>query len=365
MQIKKPAMLFLIFKSFTWITLAVSALIIYGGANYIYNLEHAIINWDAIWYLKIAAEGYDITRKCVFFPLFPLLVKLFSVVIPDLAWNGLLLANLFCFTGIVFFYNLVRETYGEKEAFLTSVFFMAAPTSIFYVNMYTEPLFFMLTVMVFYFLNRKNWLAAAAMAGLASATRNTGFLLAIPVLWEYFSQKRDPLKRLLPAAGLCALAVSGICAFMLFLYLTHRDPLLFFNAQNLWQDRNRMTWPFAALFGRLAAYGSLFSTEVDPKRTNLSMLYFLISIALVFYGFLKAKGSQMVYFISFLALLSFQQSLLSFARFISALFVPWLILAMFFNRVLKKPAWQFLAAAVFLIWQVYINFRWMAGMWVG
>jgi hypothetical protein len=364
-EIQTPAIVFLALKMFTWLSLLISALVIYGGDNFIYSFKHAFVNWDAIWYLKIAAEGYDVPRKCVFFPLLPLLVKIASLLIRDFAWTGILLSNIFSFFGVLFFYNLVKDSHGQKPAVIALVLFLAAPTALFYANFYSEPLFFMLSVMVFYFARKKQWLAAAITAGLASATRNYGVMLAIPLLWEFFREGKKGRLQVIKAAGLFILAVSGLVIYSVYLQIVYNDPLYFINAQELWLGRNKLVMPFTAFFTRLSDLPGLFRLHTDPMKTNLNVLYLSAAIGMCFYGFNKIKRAEQVYLSIFVIFLSLQNLMLGFSRYISAIFVLWLAAALFVSNRRSSWLWAFCSTVCFLIWQAVINFRWMAGLWVG
>lgn len=360
----KPAVIFLIAKAFTWISLLISTLVICGGDNFMHNFKHALVNWDAIWFLKIAAEGYDLPRKCVFFPLMPLCLKFMSLFIRDYAWAGVLLSNIFCFAGSLLFYKLVEENYGKRNASTALVLMLTSPTALFYTNLYSESLFFMLSVMVFYFARHKRFLAAAVAAGLASATRNYGVMLVAPLLWEFFMDKKINKDVLIKAAGFALAASSGLIIYSVYLYVSRNDAFYFINAQNLWHGRNHPAFPFTALFTRLPDISGLFRIETDPMKTNLSLLYFCAAIALNIYGFKKVKGSEFVYFTLFTLFLSFQPMLMSLSRYISGIFVFWLIAALFISNRRSPWLWAAGSAAVLLIWQSVINFRWIAGMWV-
>lgn len=363
-DIIKPSIIFILLKVFTLSSLVISALVIYGGDNFIYNFKHAFVNWDAIWYLKIAAEGYDVPRKCVFFPLMPLLIKITSFVIRDYAWAGIVISNILCFFGSLFFYNLVKDGHGQKTAVIALIFFLAAPTALFYSNLYAESLFFMLSVMVFYFARKKQWLSAAIAAGLASATRNYGILLVIPLLWEYFAEERTGKSSIIKATGLILVSAFGLLAYSAFLYISYKDPLFFINAQSIWHGRDKLVLPFTALFTRLADFHTLFGLSVHHMKNGLSVMYFCAAIALNVYGFKKAKGAEFIYLALMVIFLSLQPIMMSFSRYISAIFVVWTVAAFFISNRRSLWLWTFCAATCFLIWQAVINFRWMAGLWV-
>jgi hypothetical protein len=364
-EIRKPAIIFFSLKAFTLISLLISALVIYGGGNFIHDFKHAFVNWDAIWCLKIAAEGYDLPRKCVFFPLMPLIIKIFSLVLRDYAWAGIAAANMLGFAGALYFYNLIRDSHGEKPAATALVLFLAAPTALFYFNLYAESLFFLLSVMVFYFAGKKQWLAAAASAGLASASRNYGVLLVLPLLWEFFSGGRKDKGLWIKAIGLFFISVSGLLLYSAYLYLTQKDPLLFINGQSLWHGRDRLAMPFTALIVRLSDLPGLFRFKTDEMRTSLNVLYYFSAIALNIYSFGKIRRPEFMYLAIMVIFLSFQPLLMSLSRYISAVFPVWAIAAIFISGRRSFGIWAFCSVTCLLIWQAVINFRWMAGLWVG
>src|SRR5918997_659335 len=77
---------------------------------------------------------------------------------------------------------------------------------------------------------RRDLLLACALAGLATATRNVGVFLLVPLIYEWF-RNRDVYRW----RGLyLALAPSGLAAYMVFLWARFGDPLLFYTDQQKW-----------------------------------------------------------------------------------------------------------------------------------
>lgn len=365
-EIKKPILIFLAAKTFTWISLLLSSLAVYGTENFLYKFKHAVINWDAIWYLKIAAEGYDTARKCAFFPLMPLLTKITSFAVPDFAWAGLLLSFISGLAGVIYFYALCREHYGEKTAVTALVLFLAAPTAVFYASLYTEPLFFFLVAACFYHTGKKQWLIAAVFAGLASATRNFGILLVVPILWEYFLGVKKGLHKSSPMQALyiAVISCSGLAAYMAYLQVTHNDAFMFVRATQTWEARSFFTAPFLNITSRLGDLPGFFAMKLSETKTNLSFLYFISAIALAIWGFKKIRYSHWLFLILNLFVLSIQPGLMSISRYVSVIFAVWVLAAVLINERRSAGLWAFAATACFLIWQAYVNFRWIAGYWV-
>lgn len=366
MEIKKPILIFLALKTFTWASLVISALVISGRDNFLYKFKHMLINWDAIWYLRIALEGYAEARKCAFFPLMPVLSKLTSYIIPDIAWAGLLLSFILGLAAAVYFYNLARQEHGDRTAWISLALFLSAPTAVFYTSMYTEPLFFLLAVASFYHMQRREWLAAALMAGLASATRNVGILLVIPLVWEYVLEAKENRRNIFPGiVPLVMLACSGLAAYMIYLQIVHKDALMFLHAAQTWTARSSLSCPFLNIVNELKNIPAMFSFRVNEIKSGLSFIYFIAALALAFWGAKKTRYSFWLFLVLNIVILAIQPGLMSISRYISVIFTVWLLAAMFISERKAGNIWAICAAAALLIWQAVINFRWMTGMWVG
>ncbi|KKS94510.1 MAG: hypothetical protein UV71_C0025G0002 [Microgenomates group bacterium GW2011_GWC1_43_13] len=120
-------------------------------------------NFDGVHYLRIAQNGYDALYTPAFFPVFPMLIKLASSVIPknplvDTAlyvdpaffYSGLVLANVFFLLSLYFLYKLFRLDFSSKVSWASILLLLLLPTSFYFGSIYTESLFLLLSVLVFY-----------------------------------------------------------------------------------------------------------------------------------------------------------------------------------------------------------------------
>ena len=81
-------------------------------------------------------------------------------------------------------YLTLRPLLGEKKARLAPFIWLMLPGSIFLNSGMTEPLFMLFTVLCFYALQKKKYLAAGIAAACAGFTRSPGVLLAVPLAIE-------------------------------------------------------------------------------------------------------------------------------------------------------------------------------------
>jgi Gpi18-like mannosyltransferase len=154
--------------------------------------------WDGEHYVADALDGYFQAPRYVspaFFPMYPLLVRSFSEVFGGapskeaLSYWGPLLSLLFLPFAFYFIYEIARQGWGERAAkgtMLTLAFF---PTAFFLNAAYTESLFLALSAGSLWAIRVKRSLRLACiLAGLATATRNVGIFLVVPLMFEWIAQ---------------------------------------------------------------------------------------------------------------------------------------------------------------------------------
>ena len=198
-------------------------------------------NFDGIHYLLIAKQGYSQWEQA-FFPLYPLLIKIVSFIIPNYLVASLLISHISFAIGLIFF-NKLLKVWGIKTSW-PLFFLLSFPTAFFFGVVYTEGLFFMLFILSLYFLHKKNYWLAGICAALSSLTRLIGIFLVIPFFFSLLVENKLTLKRF----ALCVtrntlLLLSpflGLLSYMSYLWLTTGDPLFFFNSQPLF-GANRST----------------------------------------------------------------------------------------------------------------------------
>ena len=158
--------------------------------------HHLFTAWerhDALWYLRIASEGYRTDdASAAFFPLYPLLTRAVAVVLGD-AWllAAYLVSNVALVVGLTVLHRLTERELGDRAARRTVLYVAVFPTSLFLFAPYTESLFLALSVGCLYAARTQSWALAALLGALAAATRSTGVLLVLPLLVEAMLQRRE------------------------------------------------------------------------------------------------------------------------------------------------------------------------------
>src|SRR5205814_180672 len=117
-----------------------------------------LLGWDADWYLRIATTGYQwdshavpsIQQSVVFFPLYPLAVRLGNRVLGDaptlLPATALVLSSLFALAALGLLHRLIERDFGLDLARTTTWYYLTFPVSIFLSAAYSESLFLLTLV---------------------------------------------------------------------------------------------------------------------------------------------------------------------------------------------------------------------------
>ena len=191
---------------------------------------------DALWYLKIADQGYGPELGTfAFFPLFPLLTAL---VAPMFFGRELLAAifvsNLAVIAGFAFFYLLVKELLNDERSAEVSTLGLAIfPTSFFLVAPYAESLLLAFGALSLLMAARGRPWAAATAGVFAALARPFGVLLAIPLAGFAIAKGRRERSWKQTASALGP--VVGLLGWLAFVSFQTGDAMFAFRVQSLWQ----------------------------------------------------------------------------------------------------------------------------------
>ncbi|QBD81401.1 hypothetical protein EPA93_37685 [Ktedonosporobacter rubrisoli] len=166
-------------------------------------------HFDSGFYLSIAQQGYWGAQTLhgmsnwAFFPLYPLLIRLFTTPFgtSDDAFRlvALLVSNLAAIVAGIFLYKLTRRELGDKIAARTVLYLAIFPMGFYLAAIYPESLFLALAVSCTYYARQQRWWIAGLLGGLAALTRPQGVLLAVIVGWEYWQYLAEQFAPYSPA----------------------------------------------------------------------------------------------------------------------------------------------------------------------
>ena len=210
-----------------------------GSDGFFESLAPLWTHWDTRHYIGIAQEWYtnvgDERLRLVFFPLYPLLMRLLSPLTGgNVFFAGLLISLICASAACALIYDLSYMHAGQRTAMRSAAYFLLSPLSVFLCCAYTESLFICLTLLCVCLLRRNHpWLAA--MCGCLSAfTRMPGVIVAGFLIIDLLG--RIPKKKMsVRAAAACAAQVlivfSGLFLYWGVNWAVTGDPMTYLTYQ--------------------------------------------------------------------------------------------------------------------------------------
>ena len=297
-----PLGVFVVLRVWTGLWASVTASTVLASAEatkHYYGVEplrDAIIapwqRWDTIWYSKIAVEGYAADARVVFAPLYPFLMRMFSLVtLNNVVAAGLLVSSIAALASFILLYRLARDLFDEPAARRALLFLAVFPTAFFLFAAYTESLFLAFVLGAFLCARRGRWDCAGGLGALAAMTRPQGVLFVVPLAIEFFVQARQNQVSLKRAWTLLLVALGGAAHFI-WLTIQFGSPAVWFQGQMVWH-RAVLPWDalssaWAAVFRAPSLLDAFFSI-VDP-------LCAIILLGALIWSGRKLPSSFTVYF---------------------------------------------------------------------
>ncbi len=321
-------------------------------------------NFDGVHYLTIAQHGYIAQYTQAFFPLYPLLINLFTVG-QNYLLTGLFISNLFLFLFLYFTYQLFKLDYNDKISFWSVILILAFPTAFYLGSLYTESLFLFLCALTFYLIRKKRFLLAGLTVSFATASRIFGvILIPVLILEIYLAIKNKEIHKnfntLIKVIISLLISPLGLIAYMVYLQINFNDPLYFLNAQQIFGERSN--FPIILLPQVFYRYlNILLSIPVFSLaffNAFLELLITVLLLILVIYAYKKVKLSYILFTLGCLILPTLTGTLLSMPRFAltSFLLFPYLVINL--QRYIK------LIIALSLIIQFILLAIFIRGYWV-
>ncbi len=224
--------------------------------------------WDTRWYITIAETWYS-TGKDVFgyvphafFPLYPVLIKVFGLPFGNSYYGGVLVSNLAFLAGAWLLYKLVYEMKGHEMGKRAVLFMFLFPTAFMFSAVLTESLFAVLSIGAFYCARRKYWLVAGMLGGLSALTRLNGVFIGVLLFLEYMQQRQFRILAIRADVLCLALVPLGTFLFMLVGYVSEGNFFALFEAQAAWGGRsleNPVTVLWHSVDGSLAGQEPQFT----------------------------------------------------------------------------------------------------------
>ena len=319
--------------------------------------------WDNGWYRAIAKYGYDLepcrhtkgdAASWAFFPLNPMCISFISKVLKISVWKAGFISNtLFFIIALIFSDKYILLTRKDERISNFFIFLMIFGPYTFYFSMlYTESLYFMLTMMTFYFMIKEKWIQMGIAGCLLSATRSTGVLIVFSIAIYYLTNKynlkknwiavlKDALKDYNLVLGVSMIPM-GLFAYMSYLWKLTGDSLAFVRIQKAW---GRSDVSFLNLLQQF-----LFN---EKKSYIYFVVFALFSIIIVVYAICKHHSYEIVTPAAILAI-QCRSSFLCIPRYMISTGLFWIVVVELIvkhctNRVQKFLFFSLMGISVFFL----------------
>ncbi len=317
-----------------------------GLFNYLSNpFLWAWSNFDGVHYTALVQEGYR-SLTYFYFPLYPLLIKSLTPILGEsltmVTFTGVAVSYLMFLLALVGFYKLLKLDFDNNMVRLAIILLLVFPTSFYFGSVYTESLFLALTVWSFYYARQKKWLMAGTLAALATATRLVGLALVAGLAVEAFLYWRSDRRKWLLPLLLVFISMTGIGAYMYFVWQKTGDPLNFLHTVGVFgaqRSENLILLPqvfYRYIFKILPNlnYSNFASFFPGILEFAVASLFLVISVV----SFWKTRISYAVFLFLGYVIPTLSGSFSSLPRYVLVLFPAYVILA----QHLKKSKTVFL-----------------------
>jgi hypothetical protein len=336
--------------------------------------------WDAAHYLYLSEVGYAPgVPACAFYPLWPLLMRWTAPLFGGShLWSGLILANALSAIAFVLFHRVAAKRFGEKTASWALILLVVYPGSLFFQFIYSEALFFLLLMVLWWALEGKLYAWAWFAACLLPLSRAVGVFCILPIAWHLLSthpvstqgkgpgtssageepHRDSPRWTNLRYYPLLAAPLLGWAVYLASMRAWTGDAFWGFKAQKFWGVHS--VWNIINVPKFLFSFVTpLVFHEFRGSLLDRLMFMLLIYTLPVIWR-LEKNLLPWVYFLGILPAMSGEFT--SYTRFASTVFPMFLGLAVFVTG--KRSLWgRFALLGVFgllhllLLWR-FVNFRW-------
>jgi len=333
-------------------------------------------NFDGVHYLRIAQNGYTAEYTQAFFPLYPLLIRFLNFLPkggldlnvytdPSYFYTGMLLSVAFFILALYFLFKLWSQEYSQKVANVAILLLLSFPTAFYFGAIYSEALFLLLIVLVFWFTRKDKFLLAGLFAALASATKIQGTLLFVFLAIELWSKYYQGGKKLGREFWLDLLGVVisplGLVTYMIFLQQSVGDPFYFLTSQHAF-GAERSSLPLVLLPQVIYRYIKiLLSVKLVSLaffNAFLELSFTLVPTVLLIAVFKRMRFSYWLFSLSALLLPTLTGTLSSMPRYALMTF----LLLPFVAKIKNRLFWP--ASFIFVILSIILIALFTRGYWV-
>lgn len=311
----------------------------------------SLANWDGTHFIKIAEQGYSGLQEYAFFPLYPLLIKIFAFIFRNYLFSAILINIVSVFFSIKFLYKLVSLEFSKKIAKRTCFYFLIFPSSFYLVMTYSESLFLLFAVLTFYFLKKEKFYLSLLFVGLASLTRFVGIALAFVFIYKIIERYGNNKKSLI-----ILFSFWGTGLYCLYLFLQTGNPFAFVVAESTWFRQLTAPW--------ISVWYSIFYLAIPFFETYkiyvfIELIFTILGLGLVIKSFRSLPKHYFIYGAVSILIPLLTGTLMSMPRFLILVFPIFIVLALVKNKLIIN-----IYAVTSLVLLIIFSVLFINGFWI-
>lgn len=356
--------------------------------------------FDAGFYVNIAQHGYWAastlarTSNWIFLPLYPILIYLLHYLFGghtaafDIA--GIVISNLAGLVAVIYFDLLLRREFNALVVSRAVLYLIFFPLNFYLSTIYPEALFLACALACIYYARQQRWWLAGLCGSLAALARIQGFLLVVPVAWEYWqvlSERHAPLPDLSSLTlrqqatawvrsrclGLClsardlrnwlhllavALIPLGLVPFLIYSQITVGDALATIHNHQVGWGRH-FAWPWLVLISAFRHPQPLFGLNWNFWLLNVSAIVLFLGLTLLWWR--RLPMTYTLYSLAMIVMPLATNSINSISRYYLTVFPVFILLAMWSSHE-KQPARHTLILTLFAALQAFLLVLYVLGL---
>ena len=333
-----------------------------GPAPPLSTIMYMFNKWDAPHYADIAKNWYtnsgDAANFIVFFPLYPVLIHLFTFDFDYAILSALLISIACSLIAFIYLYKLTRLEFNEGVALKAVLFLSIFPTAYFLSAPYTEGLFFALVIASIYYARLGKWNLAGSISFFAALTRLAGLLLLPVLLVEYFHQKKWKPGTVRLNIAWTFSALAGFLTYLNINYQVTGSPFTFLTVEaahwsNSFDPRSGITGAYS--WATTATYPSNITIGIAP------LVFAIFGLAMVGVSIWKRlRPVYIVYMFLTWGLAVSTSWWISVPRYIMAMFPMFMLFGLLTRRKAVLIAVSLVSLVVLCYFTIFFALGWWA-----
>lgn len=319
---------------------------------------YLFLGWDSAWYASITAHGYSFSNQSyAFLPGLPILARGLQIFLGSPIVALVVCCFIFGVLWIPIYQSVAEHYMGHRAAFVSSLIFALSPFTLLFTTVaYTEGPFLFFTLVAWKLYLDRRYLSTSLVSAAASLMRIPGFLIVLPIMVDLSTSRKRGSRLRAVLIGLPTVVVL-IC-WIIFMGLSVGDPFAILHTTEWSEMYSLPTYLMYILpeggFGALSF--PIASLEIHLLLPVSIWCAILLSLILI-WRVSKFDRSLSLYCVAYVMGLFAFGALVSFPRFMTALFPLWLP----FTGAIISRKWSvilFIVASVasgLLLWAGFLS----------